>query len=441
MLSEITLSNFKCFKETTTFPLANINLLTGINGRGKSSVLQALLLMKQSVDINEKTEQVYLNGNCVDLGSIKDVKNTHTLIEEPIILTFKSNIAAFKGVFLQASYEFSTNEITKSDGVSIPVNLNDRQLLIKKIRFNSNAEFSIHFGDNYPVIDKENMSHTHCLDLIENRLQNKHIDLRLPLHLVFENLMPLFLFDIKNRPAQLHYYLVNFQKIHYISADRIGPQNFYQYTNTSKFITVDKQGKYAPFILFKKREESVYEPLCLGQDAKTVEQQTEEWLSHILDGAKISIKGENETIGIEYNSGYKPSNVGFGYSYILPIIISGLIAKKGEILIVENPEAHLHPKAQSKLTKFLAKVAACGVQIFIESHSEHILNALRVVSINKEFAITNSDISVLYFQDDEQKLVIPIPINANGSIEFWPESFFDQEEKDLSEIFRLTRKK
>ena len=222
MLSEITLSNFKCFKETTTFPLANINLLTGINGRGKSSVLQALLLMKQSVDIDKNTEQVYLNGNCVELGTIKDVKNTNTLVEEPIVITFKTNIAAFKGVSLQASYEFATNEIIKPNGVSIPINLNDRHLIIKKIRFNSNYEFNIHFGNNYPAIDKDKTSNTHCLDLIENRLQNKHIDLHLPLHLVFDNLMPLFLFDIKNRPAQLHYYLINFQKIHYISADRIG---------------------------------------------------------------------------------------------------------------------------------------------------------------------------------------------------------------------------
>jgi predicted ATPase len=133
--------------------------------------------------------------------------------------------------------------------------------------------------------------------------------------------------------------------------------------------------------------------------------------------------------------------VGFGYTYILPIVVSGLIAKSGEILIVENPEAHLHPKAQSELTKFLALVASCGVQVFIESHSEHVLNAIRVVTLQKEIDIKNDEVSVLYFQNDKKEPFVHLKIDEKGKINNWVDGFFDQQELDLGEIFKLSRKK
>jgi predicted ATPase len=171
-----------------------------------------------------------------------------------------------------------------------------------------------------------------------------------------------------------------FRDIHYVSADRIGPKPYYDKNTPSDFINVGSRGEYTANVLYIKEKEIVYDSLYLGNDAKTLIQQTEEWLAKIFGHAKIEIRGkdiEDSVLNLLLNSDdsekrYKPFNVGFGYSYILPIIVSGLIAKKGHKLIVENPEAHLHPRAQSEITRFLALVASCGVQVFIESHSEHI---------------------------------------------------------------------
>ena len=102
---------------------------------------------------------------------------------------------------------------------------------------------------------------------------------------------------------------------------------------------------------------------------------------------------------------FKPTNVGFGYSYALPILIAGLTAEKGTILIVENPEAHLHPSAQSMITKFLGLVANRGVQVFIETHSEHILNALRVMVVQE--SMKASDINVKYFDRELKDYFFP----------------------------------
>jgi predicted ATPase len=134
---------------------------------------------------------------------------------------------------------------------------------------------------------------------------------------------------------------------------------------------------------------------------------------------------------------YKPANVGFGYSYILPLIVTGLLAKPGDVVIVENPEAHLHPRAQSRIAEFFSKVASFGVQVFIESHSEHILNGLRVSALNPEIAINYDQIAIHYFNESFQ--AEKLNLNEKGKITNWPDGFFDQQEIDLAEIFKYSR--
>ncbi|NES24399.1 MAG: DUF3696 domain-containing protein, partial [Symploca sp. SIO3E6] len=232
-----------------------------------------------------------------------------------------------------------------------------------------------------------------------------------------------------------------FDKIHYISADRIGPQEFYLKSTLTKFPNVGSKGEFTANLLHKNKSDLVNEQLCLGEDAKTLANQTEEWLNQIFDGGKVEITSSKSNIlELLFNTSnskdrFIPANVGFGYHSILPIVVSGLIAKPGEILIVENPEAHLHPKAQSRLAQFLAKVSSCGVQVFIESHSDHILNALRIAVLDK--VLNHEDLKILYFQHKTESPVVEIPVQPDGSIEEWPEGFFDQMDKDFERLFGI----
>jgi predicted ATPase len=248
--------------------------------------------------------------------------------------------------------------------------------------------------------------------------------------------------------SQIHQ-IKSFQRIHYIAADRIGPQEFYLKSTLPAFINVGTKGEFVANVLLQKRNELVHDYFL--DESKEIsyelEIQTGEWISKILDTENVKVfvncEESSRVINLMFGIGqhkFRPSNVGFGYTYVLPIIVSGLIAKKGEILIVENPEAHLHPKAQSYLIKFLSIVASTGVQVFIESHSEHILNSLIISALDENINIKNSDISTLYFIDNPEKPFLQLKIEKDGAIANWPDGFFDQQEIDLAQIFRLGRK-
>lgn len=365
MITNLLLQNFKCFQQETSFNLSKINLLTGVNGRGKSSLLQSLLLLSQSAWDNPSLKKLIINGEYVELGNYDDIKNSETPKSENIIFQF-----------------------------SIEPNI-----VIK-------LEYVENFKDNLSAkcgkIEIFNGGKTDFTRLLK--------------------------------------------KIHFVSADRLGPLKYVDKSSLPEFIHVGTRGENTVNILANSINLSnVDENLYRGNDASSILQQTIEWLSYILDGAKIDIKGLDKESSVLYmllnnrnNSySYKPINVGFGYSYVLPLIVTGLLAKKGDTVIVENPEAHLHPKAQSRITEFFTRVASCGVQVFIESHSEHILNGLRVCALNPQINISTKDIAILYFNElfDPKKL----EMDEKAKIKDWPLGFFDQQEEDLAEIFKYSR--
>jgi predicted ATPase len=394
MISEIQISNFKCFQSANIFGFSKINLLTGINGRGKSTILQSILIISQSITSQEKISELLINGNLIQLGNFDDIKNSETPRGSDISFAFK-----FKEPVFNANFSFNENE---QDPLTAVLTALDITLF-----------------DETSAIDV-----TESLDSPRKSFEIPAESYELKKHVLFQQL----------------------SRIHYISANRLGPVKFSEKVSLPKFLNVGPRGEYTINILANDNLPLVNDILYLGNDANSVLQQTEEWLSYILEGAKIKIEGKEQTSSVlsllinnKSNSYvYKQSNVGFGYSYILPLIVTGLIAKAEEVIIIENPEAHLHPRAQARIMEFFCKVASCGVQVFIESHSEHILNGIRVSALNPAINITSDDVSIQYF--DEGFTPEKLKVDVNGKIANWPTGFFDQQEVDLSEIFKLTRK-
>lgn len=375
MITQLNLRNFKCYQNTVSVPLNRVNLFTGMNGSGKSSALQSILFLYQSIERLKLANQWVLNGLYTELGNFNDIRNRSTPKGAPIELCFyiQQPGETPRTLFYHLSENESDDMVAEIDGQLYPRSENASDDMVSEIEGQQD------------------------LDIIQNHC-------------------------------------------HYISADRIGPREFYLKQSLMEFPNVGKKGEFTASVLSKLKDKPIYEELRLPEaETYTLIDQTVAWLRRIFKGGSLRIKPiEANIILMEMNSDdsinfFKPSHVGFGYSYSLPIIVAGLVAKKGDILIVENPEAHLHPAAQAQLTRFLATVGACGIQVIIESHSDHILNGLRVAILDQ--IIPTEITSILYFGKQPTESVAKIPVASDGSIHQWPEGFFDQTNKDFERLF------
>lgn len=422
MIKHLAIKNFKLYKEVN-LPLNRLNLLTGINGRGKSTVLQAFLLMSQSAQINRATAQIYLNGDDVKLGTFDDVKSKEVSFSEPICFTFHYDEIVCRYFLYSNQTDASELNIDK-----IVVESPGFELGLRKSEMGDDLyQF---YSSTHPQINKKVL-----LPLFDLFLSNSTIEHYLP---------QASLREIRN--------VINLVGIHYVSADRIGPRIYYENKSLGHFIRVGALGENTVNVLYHKGTDHVNDTILrgyckiFGEDyeemSSTIEDNTNYWVDKIFQGAQVkveSIKGE-DLLKLRIKSDkkgayYKPTNVGYGFSYSLSIIVAGLIAKPGEILIVENPEAHLHPYAQSIMAKFLSLVASTGVQVFVESHSDHILNGFRIAVKNK--IIDSTHLNVLYFDHRLDNFFEKIDVDEDGGIDKWPISFFDQSVNDLNYLLGI----
>ena len=125
-------------------------------------------------------------------------------------------------------------------------------------------------------------------------------------------------------------------------------------------------------------------------------------------------------------------NVGFGLSYTLPVL-TALLAPKGSMCLIENPEAHLHPRGQTKLAELAVRASLAGVQVVIETHSDHFMDGIRIAV--RDWLIAPEQIAFHYFERQDGKSVVTSPsLDADGRLSSWPAGFFDQHEENLARL-------
>ena len=126
---------------------------------------------------------------------------------------------------------------------------------------------------------------------------------------------------------------------------------------------------------------------------------------------------------------YRAGNVGFGLSHVLPVL-SGLLAPSGALCLIENPEAHLHPRGQTKLAELAVRASRAGVQVMAETHSDHFIDGIRIAV--RDGLIRPKDVAIHYFEREGGKSVVASPqVDSDGRLSSWPEGFFDQHEDNL----------
>ena len=138
----------------------------------------------------------------------------------------------------------------------------------------------------------------------------------------------------------------------------------------------------------------------------------------------------------------RAENIGYGISYTLPVIVALLSATPNSLIIIENPEAHLHPAGQAELAKLITLVASNGVQVFIETHSDHIISGIQLACKAYEkdntMGISRDDVALYYFKNDSNNRlhIEPVKILETGILDYQPKGFFDQAENDMFQLYR-----
>lgn len=223
-------------------------------------------------------------------------------------------------------------------------------------------------------------------------------------------------------------------KVWYLGSDRAISQ-VQKRGNVAK-LELGKENEYLGFILEKGRSNKISVDKrrnCKDMENVLLMTQVNEWLDYILPGNQVmaATTGNDNLISMRFGKEQKlhKTNVGYGISFILPILVSGLLADKGDLVIIENPELHLHPKAQSALMYFLARLVSTGVQVIIETHSDHIVNGLRKAVVDCECELEPSETAIYFFNSSCE--IKRITIDADAELSEWPEDFMEQEEMDL----------
>ena len=372
MIKAIGLRGFKCFNEKKQISLKPVTILYGKNGRGKSTVSQSLLLIAQSMRKNNSLNHLIINDGYINQGLFDELINNN------------SSTRAF-----EISIESELNESVVA--IFEPFEKYPQLGSLVSLKVNGKETFETLSGsgdDSDSFLNGDTLSSGVTSD-----------------NAILQGLKDTI----------------------YVSANRNGPVNEAQY--------VYQQGD-APFSPLGQNIINV-----IAEQGPAFLSELEHNLSYILSGASLSIRFAPDKIEMGLNSSneggtMRPINVGFGYSYVLPVIVAAMLAKPGSLVIVENPEAHLHSGAQSRLASFLISKALTGrFQLLLETHSDHVINGLRIAA--KNGSINPSDSIILHFSHDDS-VVTPdiqeIKCDKNGSLSDFPDDFMDEWTKQLLEL-------
>jgi predicted ATPase len=373
MISKLSVTNFKAF-QASEFNLGQLTLLSGLNSSGKSTVLQALALLRQSHDagtlaLDDKAGGFLLNGDFVELGVGRDVRHE------------------------------SWVPIDGGEGaIEIAVTVDGKVF-----------RWSALYGTE-------------------------------------DDLLPL------NPPrviANGAHFLPLFAKgFQYLKADRITPAVSYPRSHEVAIRRgfLGSRGEHTVNYLRHHQDDIVQSEAVRHPDAASASllSQTEAWLRELCPGVNLEAAGIDGTdtvrlsyrfgsAGISSSNSYRPTNVGFGLTYILPVVVACLASSSDTLLLIENPEAHLHPRGQTAMARLISGTAASGAQVIVETHSDHILNGVRL-SVKRQ-VVDASAVVLHYFKLTQKGVQTVSPVvSPSGMLSTWPDGFFDEWDRLLDEL-------
>ena len=224
----------------------------------------------------------------------------------------------------------------------------------------------------------------------------------------------------------------------YLPADRNADLSRTSINNAPDSNLIGINAEYLIDYFYNNRKKLVDTALLSEGEIRTVETLLNQWLKKLTDYEIVVEPQESEYV-TKFQTPYGkiiPSyGVGTGVSFIVEILIVCLLAKKGDVVVIENPEIHLHPAAQADLIDFFVMVANSGIQVILESHSDHFFNGIRRLLHSGTLSLAN--VSVYNFTKAEFGTnVEAVKLNQSGGIENYIPGMFEQFDDDLDELWK-----
>ncbi len=443
---KISIENFKSIQRLHEFEIKPMTVLSGVNSSGKSSFVQFLLLLKQTLEKSSTTSVLELQGPYYHLRNVTDAifgQDTHKEISFEIVLNnsdinLPSILIGSRETKLSVRFQVLDNRILISYFSALiypPENSDDNEKILtldlledKNYKIDSNVEL---FG-------KSLMHHK----------QQGAVD--------FVSIFPLAwhkpetgkeLFDIDWLKKGVDKV---FSLLFYIGPSREDPKYEYSASSTGKWVGI--RGEYTAQILMESESEEVIYPSIKSENqaleyqekSGTLLEAVNYWL---CDVCKVGGKIFSEKIAdvykvfLEDEVGLKTNikHVGYGISQILPIIVQGLLMPNDGILIVEQPEIHLHPKVQSSLYDFLYSLTLQGKRVIVETHSSHFITRMRRRIAEDQTNQMDDQINLTFI---EKGLFRTLELDDYGTIlNYYPKDFIEESKGEMRAIIEAQMKK
>jgi predicted ATPase len=453
MLKHLRIQNFKGWEDTGFIKLAPITLFFGSNSSGKSSIGQFLMMLKQTMDSSDRKAVFYPGGtnSAVRLGSFQEMVSHHDKTRK---ISFEYEWSLPKPLEIKAP---NSKNIFHGDTINFSANVGlgeKEQNILYKFVYNvldkDKQQFSIGLQKKPDSVSLYDIIHPDY-DLIRNRgrgwsLHNPGKFYAFPDEVVAYYQNADFVQEINFYHEKL------FRSMYYLGSLRTKTERLYTWTRIEpESVGYDGQNAIAAILAAEARrlnykhkspmrsfQQVIMEELHkmgLIEDFKVLEisKQRQDY------EVKIKTKGSLDWVDLP--------DVGFGISQVLPVLVQCFYAPPGSIILMEQPEIHLHPSAQSALADVMIDVINSGedstrrnIQLIIETHSEHFLRRLqRRIA---DGTISQDKVSVYFANINKTPATLdPLEINMFGEILNWPENFFGDEMKDITEQAKAAIKK
>ncbi|MDY4295811.1 MULTISPECIES: DUF3696 domain-containing protein [unclassified Xanthomonas] len=455
-IKTLALRNFKRFDRFSIDLDRGVIAILGENSSGKSSILKAILGLKQTVAASNEHEGWAANGEYVDLGTYrdyihkKDIKkafaisltlNADTLDPNSLMSSIVKNAAAvnltleydYDSITAQARFkEIKVNFMQPASNMSWLI---QRQKTRNSYALTFSKSLIAAFKKNFPlpqsdgelqVGEKIILQH---LERFSFELDKKiGFTTYLAFRLVSENL------------ASLSEYLE--KKVFYLAPLRSSPSR--SYVRSSHNLAVGVGGEHTPSVL-ANLESRARKATTGHSEIRDRLDWLKKAIAKIFPGHVVATKTYDELVKLmvsspstaTYASSDKSdaiTDVGFGFSQVLPILVQIAVMPHGGVLLIEQPELHLHPVAQTRLGEVMAEAIHAGKQIIVETHSEHFVRGLQLsVSANRKSNKLIEAISIrFYYLKRGSSSCLPLEMNEFGELlHEWPSGFFDESYKSL----------